>query len=166
MENKQNARLSPPMWTVHRQISALFGKDVEINIKEPVETDAGVDFIIIVSNNAKAQAIKALLKNSFDCGVHVNVYVYGADENTEVKASDIGDIKTVENAFAGNPIFFGIKDVSSAGRTMAYCIFKKEVIQFWNDDLSDFYGNCSTLPHFLAIELFNDTIVSFCTGIE
>lgn len=34
-----------------------------------------------------------------------------------------------------------------------YCVFKKEIIQFWNDDLSDINGVCSMITSELAREI-------------
>lgn len=36
-----------------------------------------------------------------------------------------------------------------------YCVFKKEVIQFWNDDISDYLGNYTTLAKDIAREILN-----------
>ena len=45
------------------------------------------------------------------------------------------------------------------------CVFAKEVVQYWNDSLSDPYGKVSTLYQDIAKDIFEDTDgVMFCTG--
>ena len=43
---------------------------------------------------------------------------------------------------------------------------KKEVIQFWNDDLYDYYGNYSRLASDIARELFNPSEIQYCISAE
>ena len=49
---------------------------------------------------------------------------------------------------------------------MNYCIFKKEVIQFWNDNLSDYRGNYNGLASDIAKEILKANIVQFCISAE
>lgn len=50
---------------------------------------------------------------------------------------------------------------------ITYIVFKNKVVQFWNDDLSDIYGNRSTLYQDIAKEIFGESSgIFFCTDKE
>ena len=50
---------------------------------------------------------------------------------------------------------------------MTYVVFKKEVVQYFNDSLGDIHGVCSTLMQDIAKDIFEDTEgVYFCTDTE
>jgi len=168
IERDQIVKLSPPWYTYHRKVLAMFGRDPEVTVKElGTDDEINYSYFILVSNKEKAQAIKALLINPVELGdITVTAYIFGPDENSEVGAADLDDAELVENALKGNPIFDSIKDRQLAFFHFCYCIFKKEVIQFWNDDLGDYYGNMNCLAEDLARELFKGVLVQFCTAIE
>ena len=45
-----------------------------------------------------------------------------------------------------------------------YCVFKKEVAQYWGDNLGDPHGNVSTLYQEIAKDIFGESGgVIFCT---
>ena len=49
---------------------------------------------------------------------------------------------------------------------MRYVLFKKEVVQYDSDDISDFHGVCSTLYQDLAKEIIGeDEGIYFCTDV-
>ena len=50
---------------------------------------------------------------------------------------------------------------------MTFVIFKKEVVQYFTDDIGDYHGICSTLYQDLAKEIFGSIDgVFFCTDNE
>lgn len=52
---------------------------------------------------------------------------------------------------------------------MYYVVFKNCVVQFFNDNLNDIYGNISTLYQDIAREIFADAEwegVFYCTDVE
>jgi hypothetical protein len=46
-----------------------------------------------------------------------------------------------------------------------YCIFKREVLQFWNDDIGDFWGYTSLLAEDIARDILHVQI-GFCTEVD
>ena len=50
---------------------------------------------------------------------------------------------------------------------ITYVVFVNEVVQYFNDDLGDVYGQCSTLYQEIAKDVFGETEgVFFCTDVE
>ncbi len=152
-------QLSPPWYTIQRLVKAMFEGDKEVEVKDLISSNnATYKLVIIVSNNEKAQAIKAIMPAKIPMGnITVECFVCGAEQQ-DVPAMDKPEADIFRIAFTGNSIFDRIetKDFSMGGNPniKPYCIFKKVVIQFWNDDLSDFYGNYNGLPTEIADQLF------------
>lgn len=47
---------------------------------------------------------------------------------------------------------------------MTFIVFQNKVVQYWNDDLGDINGNCSTLYQTVAKDVFGDVEgIFFCT---
>ena len=162
-------RLSPPWHTYQRKVFALFGRDPEVLVRDLVEVDeCNYTLIIISSNQVKAEAISALLGRTVKIsGVTITIRIFGPDSFCEVEPpKQIRDAQLLEDAFQGNPIFDRIAAHSFHNIQIVYCIFKKEVLQFWNDDLSSFYGVHSTLAEILAYEILKNVKVQFCTSIK
>jgi len=169
-EKDQIAKLSPPWHTYHRKVLALFGRDPQVTIRDLSDDVSGnYGYFILVSDMEKAQAIKAILSNPVDLGATtVTAYIFGPDEDTEVKAAELDDAELIKNAFKDNPIIDSFLDTGNIFFSFTYCIFKKEVIQFYNDNLSDYCGNMSCLAEDLAREILqlNSGNVQFCTAVE
>ena len=157
VDKKQNVTLSPPWTTYYRKLVALFNGDEDVKI----EYDNGDTTVsIYVEGEAKADAIERLLPKEVDFG-NVTLTINVVPANT-VDAT-LNDLKI---AFAGNK---NVTDIVTTGGgfgtfPMTYVVFKKEVIQFFNDDLTDLHGLCSTLNEDIAKEVFGDINgVCFCT---
>jgi hypothetical protein len=167
MEKATLTRLSPPWYTYHRKVQALFGGDPQVMVKDLAEVQGGYEYMILVNNTEKASAIKTLLKNPVSIGsVNVHAAILGPDEN-DIKETDVIDLELCEKAFSGNPIFKETVIRSYAMYEFGYCVFKKQVVQFWNDDLSDYYGNYSGLAADIAKEILNPCEgVMYCTAAE
>ena len=163
MADEKNVKLSPPWFTVHRMAKALFGNDPQIDIRDlSDETDGQYVYIMVVNDEKKASAIKAILKNPVELGnTTVKACIYGPNEN-EVQDLNSLDIDVYQTAFSGNPIFEKTVLDQKGFYKIGYCVFKKEVIQFWNDDLSDYLGNYSGLASDIAREILNSDGVQFC----
>lgn len=158
-----NVALQSPWVTLYNEITAIFRRDSELQISSLTEEEGGIYiFSISSSNSIKIDSISKILKNEFNFGNVKLVIEFLVEE---------GDIKqTVENAFRGNDIFRGIEVGGNPliGDTY-YGLFKKEVLQFFNDNIADYFGNKSILAEDIAKEIFTeDTLkqVKFCTDIR
>lgn len=153
-------RISSPWVTYYRKIKALFGKDPQIKIT--YDNDAP-EVKIFVENSEKAYAIAQLLPTVKSFG-NVDLKVTVVPANVENHMQNL-----VETAFKGNPAFVEVVQTGGEGPytfKATYALFKKEVVQYFNDDLSDAHGVTSTLYQEIAKELFETDDIYFCTATE
>ena len=70
-------------------------------------------------------------------------------------------------AFKGNPILTSIKQLDTIVMgTITYVVFENVVVQYYNDNLYDINGMCSTLYQEIAKKVFKENInVHFCTEL-
>ncbi len=166
--NKENIiKLSPTWHTYHRKVNALFGKDPDIIIKDLAKIDDGsYTYMMLISNKEKAAAIKAILPSTVTFGsINVNACILGPEEDEIIPITG-SEVDIYKSAFSGNPIVTQILEIKASGISFAYCIFKKEIVQFWNDDLSDYRGNFNGLPSDIARELLISERIQFCISAE
>ena len=153
-------KLAAP-WTIYyRQLQALFKLDKEIYID--FDEDFGT-IKLYVSNATKAEALKTLLpKNKKFGNVTVPIHVISGPDGAPKSESDVHDV------FAGNDAVSYISVVDGIfNAQLIYVMFKKEVVQFFNDNISDRHGLCSTLYQDIANEVFGEIPnVFFCTEID
>lgn len=155
-------KLSAPWYTYFREIEALFEQDPEITIRY---TKNPLTIKLYVDNEEKADAIMQLLPTEKIFGeTIVNIKVIPSNKISATKAS------LFKTAFEGNPIFSEMIDIEGVYiNPIHYCVFKKEVVQYWNDNLADPHGNVSTLYQNIAEDIFQDIDkggVIFCTDNE
>ena len=168
-KEKAMSHLSPPWYSYQRKVQALFGKDPEVRVRELYEVDqCNFTLFIIVRSEKKAQAIRALLPRCVEIsGITVTSRIFIPVDDCEVRAeAKTSDAQLLKDAFTGNPIFDRIEVAGRPVLSWSYCIFKKEVLQFWDDDLSNFYGLHTTLAETIAREILKEVDVQLCTGIE
>lgn len=158
-------KISPPWYTFRKKVEALFGADPDIVVGDiyPGE-DGHFDFLfdIEVRSHKKFLALDRVLPKAKEFGnVRLGIAVFD-EENGEDDP-----IETFRALFEGNP---DVKDVIAltdpAGVPHGYVRFVPEVVQFFNDDMSDASGNWSGLAQDIAREIFEDSArgVHFCTA--
>ena len=152
--------LSSPWATYYRQINALFGSDPEIKV---VYGEGDGSIRMYVDNPVKAVAISNLLPMTKTFG-NVTVSLTVIPSNKEGFSASYS---TYEDAFTGNPAFKYVKKCEGAFmKGLVYVVFKNEVVQYFNDNLADIHGLCSTLYENIAREiLINSDGAMFCTDI-
>lgn len=151
-------KFSSPWEVYYKQIEALFGKDPDVSVE--IIRD---EYIIrlLVYGEEKAAALDALLPHKKEFGnIVVTTVVIPANETCWSK----GDMFRM--AFDGNPIVEDIREVSGEGFAATYVIFKKEVVQFFSDNLRSYSGDTSTIYEDLASEVFENPGVCFCTSTK
>lgn len=160
MADERKLKLSPPWISYYRMVKALFGNDPQVDVRELTEGENGQhNYIMVVNDEKKASAIKTILKDMSE--IWLNAYIYGPNENSVETLSSL-DLDVYQTAFNENPIFEKTISVPHMLGKTDYCVFKKEVIQFWNDDISDYLGNYTTLAKDIAREILNADGVQFC----
>lgn len=153
MNKKVN--LVTPWAEYFNQLVAFFKEDDDVRVE--YDNEAMV-IKIYVDGDAKAEALSKLLPTSKKFGnVEVKINIIPANP---LDTSRIGLFK---KAFEGNKAVADI-ETNISSNDFSFVIFEPEVVQYYNDDLSDINGLCSTLYQDLAKELFGETEgVYFCT---
>lgn len=153
--------LTTPWVEYYRKIDAIFKNDSEVNVLYNNDTR---EICIFVNNGAKANAIDTLLPDTINFGnVELTVNVIPSNGKKLEIPRNLYSV-----AFTGNSAVERIETVEGIfSNPITYIIFKKEVVQYYNDDLGDYFGVRSTLYETIAQEIFNSQEgVYFCTNIE
>ena len=152
--------LQSPWVTYAEEIKELFKNDPEIKY----EYDGQYEVKLFVDNAEKADALMKILPAVRTFGnITFKTTVVPADGAEE---EDFGAL--FEKAFEGNPVlsFVASQDDPMAGPAATYVVFENKVVQFYNDDLSDYYRNKSTLYQTIAKEVFGERLgLYFCTDV-
>lgn len=161
-------KISPPWVTYVNQVNALFQHDPQIHIEYDNDKK---EVKLYVENSAKAAAMDRLLPDEVEFGnVTLTVTVVPANDIFEDLDSNPTMRQLFDIAFDGNPVYAFTKEIVGLfSNTLTYVVFKNRVVQFFNDNLNDIYGNVSTLYQELAHEVFDDEVnsrVCYCTDIE
>ena len=155
---KAKYKIAAPWVQYVNKLTALFGDDPEIQIEYDYTNQK---FNMQVSNQLKATAISKLLpsvKHFGDVTLTINITLVST-------ASTKADV--YHDAFDGNPAFSYSKQIDGVfTNPITYVVFKPDVVQFYNDDLGDINGNCTTLYQNIAKDIFNDDGVFFCTDVK
>ena len=155
--------LSAPWQTYYKELSKLFEKDDEVRIV--YDTDEQV-ISIYVDNAIKAEAMAAVLPIVKEFGsVELTINVIPSNKVNILRSSKgMG----FPDLFKGNPIVSDVVVIDGImTNPITYVIFKKEVVQYFNDDLGDAHGMCSTLYQDIAKRVFEDHEgVFFCTDTK
>lgn len=157
--------IEAPWQTFCKELKALFERDKDIIVSDIYEPEDGLtdySFAIQIRNHEKFIALDRLLTKVKTFGnVTLGVDLFD-EENAETDV--VGLFKTL---FEGNPIVDSIQTrTDPAGVDWNYVLFKPEVIQFFDDDLTDFNGNWNGLAEEIALDVFeeNSRGVNFCTA--
>lgn len=150
--------LSSPWSIYYKQLEEFFLKDPDIDMAFNEK-----DYIITmrVASPMKAEALQQLLPAEKTFGnVTVKLNIVPAN-----LGSDILDL--FARALDGNPIVTDICTVEAMGMKSAFIVFEREVVQYFNDDLTDANGVCSTLYQELAKEIFGENLgVFYSTDVQ
>lgn len=154
---KKKTKLSPPWWTVYNKIKAMFEADPDVTIQPMKETEDKAGFIIYLdtSDALKAVALSKILKLKYNFGnITLTVKVRVTNSQLKQSRSDT-DYDNYLDALATTPAVIDIREVEDMFSNKWIVIdFKKEVVQFYNDDLTDFYGNWNGLYTDIATDIF------------
>lgn len=140
-------KLSAPWETLRHEMEQLFGSDPDIKI---AFDEQSYELKLYVDGERKAAALTKLLAKEKTYGnVTVKIEVIPANTTDETIA------ELYKDAFDGNEVVDEVLTVKLPGGGAAnYVIFKNEVVQFFNDDISDPQGLESTLYENIADDVF------------
>ena len=156
---EEKVSMVSPWMDYVKKLEAFFQKDDAVKI-EFIDGEAR-EVKVYVEGGRKAEALEKLLPKSIDFG-NVTVKVTVVPANLEESKAAL-----FRAAFEGNDAVNFIETVTPpfSSNSFTYVVFEKDVVQYWNDNLGDFYGLSSTLYQDLAKEIFNgnDDGIYFCT---
>lgn len=150
-----------PWIDFYRKVEALFKQDPDICV---IYDDEQRELKLYVENADKAFCLAEVMPLHKDFGnVELGISIIPA--NGLAKAARIKAEEYFHHVFANNPILSDIQTVYGVfSNPITYVVFRKEVVQYFNDDLGDINGLCSTLWQNIAKDIFTETEgVYFCT---
>lgn len=154
-------KMSPPWYGYANQIEALFGQDPEVHILREFDEDTLL-LSLYVDEPEKAYAIERLLPDEVNFGgtiLYIRIIPGNVPKSTSLA-------QYYRKAFEGNPVVKDIETVSGVfTNPITYVSFRKEVIQYYDDNLGDLHGNRSMLMQDIAMDVFekNKDGILFCT---
>ena len=141
--------LSPPWVIYYNELAAFFKYDNEVRV---IYDDEEHTVKLYVSNANKAKALESLLDSEVEFG-NVVMKIIVIPPNTAAKTKLVRNVFSV--ALEGNPIVSKIETLSGVfNNPITFVVFRKQVVQFWTDDIGDYSGIRSTLYQTIADELF------------
>lgn len=156
-------KLSSPWEIFYKEIQAMFSEDPCVHV---VFDEDNYEVRLYVDGTAKADALSQILTSGKVFGnVSVNVTVIPSNNTT---ASGVYPVaKLYQAAFEGNRALSYIRVVDGIfTNDLCYVVFKNKVVQYFNDDLGDANGLCSTLHQELAKDIFEPAEgVFYCTDV-
>ena len=158
-------KLSPPWIKYMHEMEQLFKYDPEVHVV--YDEDEHI-IHLYVDKQRKADALATLIPETVTFGnitLQVNVVQANGALSTTV---GLTNAQLFKNAFEDNGAFAFVKQVTGIfSNNLTYVVFKNKVVQYFNDNLNDVYGNCSTLYQDIAKNIFGEIAgIYFCTDIE
>jgi len=156
--------LAAPWTTCYRQFQAFFKNDPSVKVEY---NSNGPEIKLYVECPQKAEALTQLLAPTRTYGnVTLKITVIPANAPCGDLMEMVDDIARIKAAIHGNKAVSEVVDIKQEFITnpLTYVVFKREVVQFFNDNLSDLHGLTSTLYQDLAEAIFTEHVgVCFCT---
>ncbi len=144
-----DVKLSPPWITYVRKLYALFHEDPDVKF---VYDNDKIELKIYVADQDKAEAFEKLIGSSVDFG-NVTLNIMVIPPNGFKSQQELFEI-----LFKGNPILVDSQTIEGiTSNPMKFMIFKKKIIQFYDDNLGDLNGIRSSLYETIARDIFDDT---------
>jgi len=163
--NKPRVMLSPPQYTLWRKLAYSFGTDPEIAVRDPYEKNNTVIIELAVQDGNRAPAVAGVLNEKYNFGgIQVRVIVTGPAGNKidppDVTQPGFSVRQMIETSLFANPYFHEVIPTRTPAPNeptqVLTAVFYPKVIQFWNDDLSDYFG----YAHYVAQDVFAEVMRS------
>lgn len=161
--------MSAPWVIFYREVQALFAYDPEVHI---LYDEAENHIKLFVEDEYKAAALAELLPTTKTFGnVELKMTVFppnGAKDDDPVLLGTTSIEELFDLAFTGNGAYAFTQSLPCIfSNNVTYVVFKKRVVQYWTDDLGDYYGQTSTLYQNIARDVFGEREgVFYSTDIE
>ena len=153
--------LTPPWYLLQSELSAALNSDPCINVENITGEGLDMEIRVLACDEKKAQALATFVNHRHEFGdlIAVTVTVYSPDlvpVEALIPSSVEDTAKLLSRALTGNKYFVktGLGH-SPTGQSVAYAIFKPEVVQYHSDDISDWYLNTNVVAATLFSDLLN-----------
>lgn len=160
-----NMELSAPWHEYHNKLMALFAEDNEVSVSPDLKEIAkGVYEITISSANSdKLYAIEKLIGNGRVFGNNFVTIKYLCENQINLDVEEYW-----ERAFGTNPLFVKMVKVKTpiADSPVSYAVFTRDIISFFDDDVSDYCGNYHGIVADVVKDVVNTAYVLPCTESE
>lgn len=153
-------KLAPPWVTFASEMEQMFKYDSEVHV---VYDNDEHEIKLYVDSAAKADALTKLLPVEKKYG-NITLKIAVVPANGTFAQNE----NLYQTAFKGNGAFSFLKTIRGIfANDLTYVVFKNKVVQYFNDDLGDIYGQCSTLYQEIAKHIFGEAEgVFFCTDVQ
>lgn len=165
-KSKLKVALSPPWITFANQVKFTVGQDPNVRVGNLRSVGSNFLLPITVRNLSRARALATIIKNSVQFGnVTVTVRIKTTSgqtarphSTTSLTASQIAQLYRI--AFSTNILFKFVttRSLTPGGQTSVFPVFKKKVVQFFNDDLTDLFSNYNNVAAFVFQAVLKNTI--------
>lgn len=155
------ASLSPPWYTYWNKVNTILTADSKVTVSDLDTTSTPFTITVTVTRAAQAQALANVLAptQAFG-GVTVNLTVQsGTTTYTPQAPADaaalVDDFKT---AFAGNSLFVDVESRQASpfsSVVLVYPIFTRSVVQFYNDNMADYFAKYNGVTADAALGILN-----------
>jgi hypothetical protein len=152
--------ISAPWVTYFKEVYNLFANDANVTV-DPQLTDDGngkYHFNITSDNQKKLAALRKVLKTEIVMGnitLKINLNYTGDTEPAT--------LEDWVNAFEGNPYFATTATSEAPGLDFGYAIFERDIITFFNDDLTDYCGNAHKVVADVVRDVTKESSIIPCT---
>ena len=174
---RESSALSPPWWLYYYDLYYTVGKTHGVTVQQPVEGTDTVKIDIVVKNQKKREALATFLRQHPEGDEEGTITIRVVDGNGNVQApveisgtpeEKLAELKNlVLDAFKRNPNFFKIETVAPGPMTQpsgVYIILKAKMVQFYTDDISEFYGRSTYIVTDLFKTVLNAEISDILIG--
>lgn len=156
-KKKDELELRSPWMCYVNRVKALFDPDPKVDVIFSEET---MELRVRVHSADKAAAIEKLLPNGLIFG-NVKLIV------TVVYANDeLSEAETYRRAFNGNPLFFNVVEEYGPAKDISYALFKPEVLQINDDDISQWMGRSTSTVADIAKTVLEEGDIRISSSIN
>ncbi|HEX8230199.1 MAG TPA: hypothetical protein VF826_12925 [Chloroflexia bacterium] len=151
--------LSPPWYTLWNKIDKAIGADPGFKVEPLQDNGNGTYTVLIKAQGGDPTPLAAVLKKSHTLG-NITVYVEVQELHVDVLSINTPDelVGALKGALKGNPYFVQALEPEPSPYfpvPSVVAVITPSVIQFYNDDLSDYYRNFNGL----AAEVFAEILL-------
>jgi hypothetical protein len=157
--------LSPPWVTYWNELKYSIGQEPSVIVGPLIPVGSTYIIPVTAIGDEKAIALATLLKNPVEFGnVSVMIVVINGDQEIvsalpcPLSAFIVADL--VQNALSGNPYFVEVvvKQQTPGGSNAVYPVFTSEVIQFFNDDISNLCNTFTAVAAHVFADVMQDSL--------